>query len=146
MRCQMRYRFVLDTNVLIAALRSRTGASFALLQKVGADERLELCLSTALLLEYEALIARFRADIALSDAAIEGLLDYLSSVATTPTIYFRWRPTLSDPNDDFLLDLAVAAQCHFVVTFNTRDLLEATKFGVEIITPAQLLRRLEKET
>jgi hypothetical protein len=42
---------VLDTNVLISALRSRRGASFELLRLVG-NERWQLHLSTALLLEY----------------------------------------------------------------------------------------------
>ena len=141
----MRYRILLDTNVLLAALRSQAGASYQLLTMIGADERLELCLSTALLLEYEEILARFRADIALDDAALEATLDYLCAVATKPTIYFRWRPALCDPDDEFLLDLAVAARCHFVVTFNTRDLRGAERFGIEIVTPAELLRRLKEK-
>ena len=141
----MQYRFVLDTNVVIAGLRSQNGASFQLLRKLADDKRLELCLSTALLLEYEEVIARFRSEIPLDDEAIEEVIDFLCLIAIAPTIYFRWRPTLGDPDDEFLLDLAVAGRCRFVVSFNQRDLQAADSFGIETITPAQMLRLLEEK-
>jgi putative PIN family toxin of toxin-antitoxin system len=142
----MQHRFVLDTNVLIAALRSRSGASFRLLQTLADDDRLQLCLSTALLLEYEEIIARFRSELPISDESIREVLDFLCSIAVVPIIYFRWRPTLSDPDDDFLLDLAVAGRCSFVVTFNRRDLQGAESFGVKIVSPAQFLSFLEESS
>lgn len=141
----MQYRFPLDTNVLIAALRSRRGASFELLRKLADDERLELCLSTALLLEYQEIIARFRTEIPLDDEAIEEVINFLCLKASTPIIYFRWRPVLLDPDDEFLLDLAVAGGCQFIVTFNQRDMKAAASFGIEVVTPAQILRLLEEQ-
>ncbi len=142
----MQYRFVLDTNVLLAALRSQRGASFRLLQLLADEGPLKVVLSTALMLEYEEILERFRADIALDDAALEEVLNFLALIALRPTIYYRWRPTLRDPDDEFLLDLAVAGRCQFIVSFNRRDLEAAPSFGIEVLTPAQLLRLLETES
>lgn len=100
------FQIVLDTSVLIAALRSRRGASFELLRLVG-DERLQLHLSTALLLEYEAVARREAQEFWLHPELIEAVLDYLCPRAQEHAISFRWRPFLSDPNDDFILELAV---------------------------------------
>ena len=140
----MRYRFALDTNVLLAALRSRRGASFRLLQGLADEGPLQLVLSTALLLEYEEILERFRAEIALDDEALNEVLNFLALIALKPTIYYRWRPALRDPDDEFLLDLAVAARCRFIVSFNGRDLEAAQSFGIEVLTPAQLLEFLEE--
>ncbi len=114
------YQIVLDTSVIIAALRSRRGASFELLRLVG-DERWQLHLSTALLLEYEAVARRESQELWLSPDLIEAVLDYLGANAQEHAISFRWRPFLSDPDDDFILELAVAAKAQYIVTHNLRD-------------------------
>ena len=100
---------VLDTSVLIAALRSRRGASFELLRLVG-DERWRLHLSTALLLEYEAVSVREAQNFWLQPDLIEDVLDYLCANAQEHAISFRWRPFLPDPNDDFILELGGGRQ------------------------------------
>ncbi len=137
------YQIVLDTNVLIAALRSRRGASFELLRLVG-DERWQLHLSTALLLEYEAVARRAAADLWLQTDLIEAVLDYLCANAQEHRISFRWRPFLSDPADDFILELAVAAKAQYIVTHNLRDFAGVEAFGLEAITPAQMLAKLRE--
>jgi predicted nucleic acid-binding protein len=116
---------VLDTNVLIAALRSRRGASFELLWQVG-QEHWRLHLSTALLLEYEAVARR------------EARHFWLHAIS------FRWRPFLNDPNDDFILELPVAANVRYVVTHNLRNFAGVESFGLEAITPAQMLLKLQE--
>ena len=103
------YQVVLDTSVLIAALRSRRGSSYELLRLVG-DERWQLHLSTALLLEYEAVAQREAQELWLQPDLIEAVLDYLCANAQEHRISFRWRPFLPDPDDDFILELAVAAK------------------------------------
>src|SRR5580692_7090627 len=108
---------VLDTNVLIAALRSRRGASFELLRLVG-NRRWRLHLSTALLLEYEAVARRETLQLWLHPQRVEDLLDYLAANAQEHAISFRWRPWLNDPNDDFILELAVSAKARYIVTHN----------------------------
>jgi len=137
------YQIVLDTNVLIAALRSRRGASFELLRLVG-DERWQLHLSTALLLEYEAVARREVQHLWLQPDLIEAVLDYLCANALEHRISFRWRPFLPDPADDFILELAVAAKAQYIVTHNLRDFAGVEAFGLEAITPAQMLAKLRE--
>src|SRR5690348_1168219 len=134
---------VLDTSVLIAALRSRRGASFELLRLVG-DQRWRLHLSTALLLEYEAIARREARHLWLHPELIEDLLDYLSANTQEHAISFRWRPWLNDPNDDFVLELAVSAKARYIVTHNLRNFAGVDSFGVEAITPAQMLAILRQ--
>jgi len=137
------YQIVLDTSVLIAALRSRHGASFELLRLIG-DERWQLHLSTALLLEYEAVARREAQEFWLQPDLIEAVLDYLCANAQEHGISFRWRPFLSDPDDDFILELAVAAKAQYIVTHNLRDFAGVEAFGLEAITPAQMLGKLSE--
>lgn len=111
---------VLDTNVLISALRSRNGASFALLRRVGTPGW-QLHLSTALLLEYEEVARREAAAFWANPVRVEAILDFLAASSTEHRISFRWRPYLSDPDDDFVLELAVSAAARYIVTFNLRN-------------------------
>ena len=134
---------VLDTNVLIAALRSRRGASFELLRLVG-DERWRLHLSTALLLEYEAVAVREAQNFWLQPDLVEDVLDFLCANAQEHAISFRWRPFLPDPNDDFIIELAVAARARYIVTHNVRHFAGVEAFGVDAITPAQMLVKLSE--
>jgi putative PIN family toxin of toxin-antitoxin system len=130
---------VLDTNVLVAGLRSRQGASFQLLSQVGRG-RFEICVSVALVLEYEEVLVRERPALGLSSRDIDGLLDYLCSVARRQEIHFLWRPLLRDAGDDMVLELAVAGGCDAIITFNRRDFEGAELFGVRILTPPEFLQ------
>lgn len=135
------YRVVLDTNVLVAAIRSQRGASFELLQRVG-DGLFEIAVSVALTLEYESVLLRHVGESHLKDQDVINLIDYLCEVGNWQEIYFLWRPYLRDPNDDLILELAVAAGCDAVVTHNTRDFVGAERFGIEVLTPATFLLML----
>ena len=97
-------RVVLDSNVLVAALRSRNGASFQLLRLLRAS-RFEVALSVPLAFEYEAVLVRHAKELELPKHEAVGLLDYLCKVAHRQQIHFLWRPTLSDPGDEFVLEL-----------------------------------------
>lgn len=129
-------RVVLDTNVLYSALRSRKGASFALLRQVGTGA-FQPVVSVALCLEYEDVL--LREPTLLPPPAIHDLLDYLVSVSVHQPIHFLWRPMLRDPKDDLVLELAANAGCPFVVTFNVRDFRGSERFGVKAITPPDFL-------
>ena len=137
------FEVVMDTNVLVAALRSRRGASFELLRLVG-DQRWQIHLSTALLLEYEAVARREADEFWLRPELIEEVLDYLSASAKQHAISFRWRPFVSDPDDDFIVELAVAAKAQYIVTHNVRDFAGVKSFGLEAITPAQMLMKISE--
>ena len=132
----------MDTNVLIAAARSRRGASFRLLQLVG-DQRWQLNLSPALLFEYEEVARREAANLWLQPERIDDVLDFLCAHANKPRIAYTWRPFLPDPDDDMILELAIAANAQFIVTHNVRDFRGTDQFGVGVLTPSQFLKKLE---
>ena len=77
-------------------------------------------------------------------AEVTGLVDSLCGIGHRQAIHFLWRPRLRDPADEFVLELAVAAECDAVVTHNVRDFAGAGRLGVQIMTPAALVRRLEE--
>lgn len=130
---------VLDTNVIVAALRSKRGASNKLLSMVGTH-RFEIHDSVALILEYEDVLQRYRTEIGLSQDEVADFIDSLCSMAHHHKIYFLWRPTLSDVNDELVLELAVTARCEYIVTHNIRDFKGVDKFGIRAITPREFLQ------
>lgn len=136
-------RVVLDTNVLISAMRSRHGASYRVLRLVGLG-RFEIIVSVPLVLEYEAVAKRLAQAVGLSHDDIDVILDYLCSVADRRGIFFLWRPVLKDPRDDMVLEVAVEAGCDHIVTHNVRDFVGAEVFGISVVTPGAFLRSLEE--
>jgi putative PIN family toxin of toxin-antitoxin system len=136
---KMKPDIVLDTNVLVTALRSSKGASFRLLSMV-EESRFQLHVSTTLIAEYEAVLKR--GALALSEAQIDDVVDYLSASAMHHKIYYLWRPVLKDPGNDFVLELAVKAKAR-IVTWNVADFKRAQTLGVQAQTPREFLNFLE---
>ena len=136
-----RPQVVLDTNVLVAGLRSRRGASFALLDLVGRDA-FDIHLSVPLVLEYEDVLRRDIGGLVVPASAVEAVLDFHCAVAGHHRIHFLWRPTLRDPSDDMLLELAVAAEADVIVTHNLRDFAGLDRFGIRAESPRSFLATL----
>lgn len=133
---------VLDTCVLIAALRSSVGASSALLARVGQGP-FTVGLTPALVFEYEAVCMRSLDDFRLTAEDITRLLDYLCLVGRKAAVRFRVRPSVPDPADEMVVEAAVAAGANWIVTYNVRHLAAgAARFGIDVVTPAEALRRL----
>jgi len=132
---------VLDTNVLVAGLRSKRGASYRLLTEVGRG-RFEIALSVPLVLEYEDALLRQPADAGLARRDVDAVLDYFCSIGRLQTIFFLWRPLLPDPKDDMVVELAVAAGCRTIVTYNVRDFRGAESLGVSPQRPADFLKSI----
>ena len=135
---------VLDTDVIVAAVVSSTGASRFLLQEIGLG-RLAAAASVPLLLEYEAVLKRpdtlRRARGTVDD--IDVILDQLAATLRPVPIWYLWRPMLRDANDDMVLEAAANAAATRLVTFNVRDFGAApARFGIEVCRPAELVRRL----
>jgi putative PIN family toxin of toxin-antitoxin system len=130
---------VLDTNVLVAALRSSRGASYRVVSLVDSG-KFEINVSVPLVLEYEDVLNRELPVLKLSQDDVSDVLDYLCKVANRHIIYFLWRPYLNDPKDDMVLELAVTANCDYIVSFNRRDFQSVDSFGVQVIEPVELLR------
>lgn len=137
-----RHRAVIDTNVLHAGLYSATGASYQILRLIERGYVIPL-LSTSLLFEYEEVLKRHQEMLKLSDRAVEDVLDGLCSRGECRKIHFLWRPQLSDPKDDHILELAMASDGADIVTHNVKDFTNASLFKVRIITPAKLLGELK---
>ena len=136
-----RRHVVLDTNVLVSALRSRRGASYRVLELVGSGYY-DLSVSVPLVLEYEDVLLRNPGVLTISARDVRDLLDYVCSVANRQAIFFLWRPWLRDPKDDLLLELAVAAGCDTIVTFNIRDFAGIERFGLRAVTPGEFLKEI----
>ena len=132
-------KIVLDTNVLVAATRSRRGASFELLSLL-PDSRFQIALSVGLYTEWQDVLSRaahLPPGMAPGDA--RAFLRYLASIAHLQDVYYLWRPFLRDPDDDMVLECAVASGSRFLVTHNLRDFQRIETLGVEPITPAGFL-------
>lgn len=137
---------VLDTNVLIAGLRSRNGASAGLLRNLGADPRWQTNLSVSLILEYTEIVHRECRPLGYSWQECEDFLDYICRAGAERAIYFRWRPVLPDPDDDLVLELAVACGAAHIITHNRRHFTEAERFGIVPLSPAEFLTKLRTLT
>lgn len=134
---------VLDTCVLVAALRSSRGASQQLLRRLPSTQ-FQPALSVALYMEWHAVLLRpEHRPAGIDDAQMMGFLRYLASVCRLQDIHYLWRPFLRDPNDDMVLECAVASGSRFIVTHNVKDFQRSKELGVEAIAPGHFLHYLE---
>jgi predicted nucleic acid-binding protein len=121
-------RLVLDTDVVVAAIRSPRGASAELLRRIDQGQAVML-LSVPLVLEYESICSRPE--------------HQLVSVSEEINSHFRWRPQLRDPGDEMVLEVAINGQADCIVSFNLRDFGDRpSRFGINVLRPAEALRRL----
>ncbi|PHS27179.1 MAG: putative toxin-antitoxin system toxin component, PIN family [Methylophaga sp.] len=129
---------VIDTNVLISALKSKQGASYKLLMAL-PKELFTPNVSVPLFLEYEAVAKRPGLVNNLSSQDIDSILEYFLSKSSIRKIFFLWRPYLKDPKDDLVLEVAVESQSEYIITFNTKDFKGCNKFGIAVITPQEFI-------
>lgn len=132
---------MLDTNVLVSAIRSRRGASFALLEHLARGD-FEAAVSVPLVLEYEDALHRHIGAGPLDSQDVSDLLDAICATAHRQAIFFLWRPLLPDPNDDMVAELAVAAECSAIVTHNVRDFVGVEAFAIRVVPPGEFLLSL----
>ncbi|WP_029147838.1 putative toxin-antitoxin system toxin component, PIN family [Methylophilus sp. 5] len=136
--------FVLDTNIIVAGLRSPSGASAEILRKVLRNE-IRPCVSVPLFLEYESVLLRDSQvkAIGLTSAQIIQFLDTLADKMNPIEIFYLWRPQLRDPADDMVLEVAMNANAKTIVTFNLADFaLAPQKFQITLMQPNQFLKEL----
>lgn len=138
-------RYVLDTCVLVSALRSRNGAAHRILRLV-FDGRLPVVCHYKLLAEYRDVLQQMarRRELVYSRQQIERFLGAFVGVAEEVEVRWLWRPNLRDEGDNFLYELAVAASPAAIVTHNVRDFRkpEIVWSGVLVKTPQQVLREV----
>ncbi len=131
----MATQIILDTNVLVAAFKSSRGTSYRLLSLIDSG-KFQLNVSTPLVAEYEEVLRRETPYINATD-----VVDYLCSISNRHKIFFLWRPVLKDPDDDFILELAVKCNA-IIVTWNIRDFKKAARFGINVVTPKEYLQQI----
>jgi putative PIN family toxin of toxin-antitoxin system len=137
-------RLTLDTDVVVAAMRSPGGASAALVL-AALDDRIKLLANVALVLEYEAVCLRREHGLAAGLAAhqVQLYVDTLASLVEPVDSHFIWRPQLRDPADEMVLEAAVNGRADAIVTFNHRDFGRAPqRFGLRVLLPRQALEEL----
>jgi putative PIN family toxin of toxin-antitoxin system len=140
-------RIVLDSSVLVAAVRSQSGASNLLITLAGQG-RLKLLASPPLFLEYEDVLLRpdqMKAH-GWSSERIDRLLRAIAQQLEPVEIRFQWRPQLLDPSDEMVLETAVNGRADALVTHNRRHFLPLEKlFGIPVLSPGELVWRLRNE-
>lgn len=138
-------RVVLDTNILVAASRSRNGASFALLQAL-RDKRFVALASVPLMLEYEAVLKRpehlqvGQRSIPMTDAFLDALCLFIEPVH----LHYLWRPQLRDAADEMVLETALNGRANALVTLNVSDFKPANRFGLRVLLPKEFLNQLQE--
>ena len=139
-------RVVLDTNVLVAAARSRQGASFALISSIPAPE-FQPCLSVGLYVEWQEVLTRpEHVPPGLQSEDALGFIRYLAGQCHLQEIHFLWRPFLPDADDDMALELALAAGCQHIITHNVKDFTGSEQLGVTALTPREFLNLIRKKS
>lgn len=130
---------ILDTCVLVSALRSSTGASYEVLRAI-RDGNINIALSVAVAIEYEAVALRPDLVPSLTEGEVKAVIDALCLLSHQQKIFYTWRPFLPDPDDDLVLELAAAADCQYVITHNLKDFKGSDSLNIQAVTPAQALQ------
>ncbi len=141
----MIHRIVLDTSVVVAALRTRSGAGNAVLRLV-ASRRLVPLATPPLFLEYEEVLKRAEQQLAhgLRPDEVDEFLAELAALIEPVELHFRWRPQSRDPNDEMLIEAAINGRADALVTYNTSDFIMAgERFGIRVLNPAELLKKVK---
>ena len=137
----MGFKIVIDTNIILSGLKSKKGASYKLLQNID-NKKIDLFVSVPLILEYEKVLKDNLNKRIITNKDIDDLVDYICKMSNHTKINFLWRPYLKDPNDDMILELAFNSNSKYIVTFNEKDFYGCDKFGIDIIFPQILLKKI----
>lgn len=141
-------RVIFDTNVWVSAIRSRRGASFALLSEIPYN-RFTFGISVPLYLEYSSKMynAAQKAASTLTGNQLDAILSALAYYGVEVPIYYQLRPNLKDENDNMVFECAAHFNAEKIITHNVKDFTdpELEHYRIEIITPGEFIKILRKE-
>ena len=138
---KMKPRIVLDTNIVVSGLKSAKGVSYYLLSLL-KKSLFEICVTVPLILEYETVLKRVHSSLRLGFEDINDFIDQLCFIAHKQDIFYLWRPFLSDPADNMVLEAAVASKSSFIITYNKQDFHGVEKFNLKALTPLEFLKKI----
>lgn len=136
-------RAILDTNILLAALWSQTGASHQILRELLAG-RWVAVIENHLVTEYDEVLKREVDNLAMTFPEIDAMLDGLCVIGERWKLSPGWIPVLRDPDDEPILQLAVEARVPYIISRNVRDFEGADRYGINIIQPADFLNLIRQ--
>ena len=137
-------RLVLDTNVVLSGVLWR-GTPYRLLEMISQQSSVQIYSSVVLLEELAEVFARpFAAErlaLLIGKTAREVLTDYVEAVELADPIEVP-RVVSSDPDDDHVIAVALAAHVDCIVSGDS-DLLSIGRFKrIDILTAAQTMQRI----
>ncbi len=131
---------IIDTNVLLSGLQSNKGQSYKILQKLLAEE-IHIGISVPLVLEYEKILKKCLDREIFTDEDIDGVINFICKIGTPIKVFYLWRPYLKDPYDDHLLEVALAGNCKYILTYNKKDFEGIEEFGIKAVTPYEFMNK-----
>ena len=135
-------KIVIDTNVLVSALRSQRGWSYDLLERIGTGQ-FQHVITVPLVMEYEDVLHR-DGMVPLESAALNDVLNYICASGLHQQVHFLWRPKLADVRDDMVLEAAFNGQCEAIVTWSLRDFVPAGAIGIDVLSPDLFVKHLKE--
>ncbi len=133
-----KYKIVIDTNVFISALISKLGVSYKLVRMIGKGE-FDIFISVPLIFEYED-VAKRNNLVDLNNEAVDDIINYICLIGIEAEIFYLWRPFLTDPKDDFVLELAFNSNADYIITYNKKDFRKVDQFGIKLLFPGEFLK------
>lgn len=138
-------RVVLDTDVIIAGMRSPSNASAEIIRRARRGE-LTMMASVSLFMEYEAkctLPVHYQA-AGLTSQEADIFMNTLASIVKPVKTHYLWRPQLRDPADEMVLEAAVNGGAQALISFNQKHFgATPLRFGIQLLLPSQFLRSLK---
>ena len=135
---------VIDTNVILSALKSKKGKSNQLLKTIGTG-KFDFAISVPLILEYESILKKYVNRDYYGNDDIDDFINYLCYTGKKIKLFYLWRPYLKDPYDDHVLELAIHANSKCIITYNKKDFKEAEQLDIVSLTPAEFMNEINGE-
>ncbi len=139
-------KIVIDTNIVLSALFSNRGASNKLLVWLFKNKKKYNVVSNTLVTEFEDVLTREKNLKQYNNLEKEDILAFIDDICLISyhqSIYFLWRPFLTDSNDDMVLEVAVNANVGAIITFNPKDFKGVKEsFGIDIFTAKEYLTKI----